>query len=173
MTEGLGPAVLLADFDSGVDSPEGEPGRVSTVGGMEVLQARGVDPRRLGGVLGSTRAHYSIVCADLTGATESQALETLRASDAIFIVASGAVGSAESAAEKASWLERLALIERGGLLLNRAPEDCSLQRFEDIAGVPLCSLAETSGQIRQLATWLAANTIARIESGTDTLTVAV
>ena len=170
LTEGLGNAVLLADFDrrayslwSASDAPRRLDGHTwgafaSQVDGVEVLNAREVHGRQLGPLLEYARQHYRIVCADLTGAKEAHALEVLRASEAIFLVASSVHRSLEGVCEKASWLRQIDLGERCALLLDRVPQGVSLEEAEDITGVPLCSLVETRAHIEQLARWLTVNT---------------
>src|SRR5580700_10283225 len=54
--------------------------------GLEVLDAREVYPRQLRRVLEYAQQKYRIVCADITEAKEAHSLETLRASECIFIV---------------------------------------------------------------------------------------
>jgi hypothetical protein len=179
LTEGLGGnpdlsktedrAVLLADFDrraysvwSAGEAPRRLDGHtwgafVSLVDGMEVLNAREVHARQLRGVLDYARKHYRIICADLTGAKDAHGLETLRASEGIFLVADSTHSSLESVCEKASWLHQIDLGERCALLLNRAPDGVSIDEAEEITGLPVCSLVETDRDIRQFAGWLTAN----------------
>lgn len=170
LTEGLGGAVLLADFDRrgySLRDPEETLRRLdgrswgafaSQVDGIQVLNAREVHARQLGPLLEYARENYRVVCADLTGAKEAHALEVLRESKAIFLVARSSHASLESVCEKAAWLRQLDLGERCGLLLDRIPDGISLDEAEDISGVPLCSLVETTAQIAQLARWLLSNT---------------
>lgn len=183
LTEGLGTAVLLADFDrraysvwSASAAPHRLDGRtwgafVSQVNGMEVLNAREVHARQLGPLLDYARAHYTLVCADLTGAKEAHLLEVLQASEAIFLVADSTHGSLEGVCEKSAWLHQIDLGERGALLLDRSPNGVSPREAEDITGLPVCSLVESDAHIRQLAHWLMANTV-KPESGAETFAMA-
>ncbi len=169
LTEGLGDAVLLADFDrrayslwSPGEAPHRLDGRTwgafaSRVDDVEVLNAREVHARQLGPLLSYAREHYRVVCADLTEAKEAHALEVLRASEAIFLVANTSHTSLEGVCEKVSSLRQIDLGERCGLLLDRAPGGVSLEEAEEITGVPLCSLTESGAHIEQLARWLLAN----------------
>jgi hypothetical protein len=169
LTEGLGTAVLLADFDrraysvwSASEPPRRLDGRtwgafVSEVDGMQVLNAREVPPRLLMPLLEYARANYSVVCTDLTGAQESHALSVLRASDAIFLVSGSDGPSIEGIREKMDFLRSVDLAERCGVLLEHTPHGANAVDVEDQSGVPVCSLIETAGQIEQLAGWLAAN----------------
>jgi hypothetical protein len=174
-TEGLGASVLLAHFDARGGSPwrsKEAPARpngngcdartwdslVSEIDGIDALEANDIHPSQLRQVLECAREHYSIVCADLTGARESYALEALRASDGIFLVAGADAKSLEGVRDKLDWLRSFGLSERCGLLLAREPKGASLSDAEDLTGVPLCSLVETESQIEQLARWLAGGT---------------
>jgi Flp pilus assembly CpaE family ATPase len=164
----LGPSVLLANFDARGYSPWrlGETLRrldghtwgalVSDVDGVTVLEANEVHPQQLRPVLEYARSHYSVVCADLTSARESFALEVLRASDGIFLVAGSDPQSLEGARDKRDWLRSLDLADRCGLLLSREREGANPSEAEEITGVPVCSLIETEKQIDNLAAWLAA-----------------
>lgn len=169
LTEGLGVAVLLADFDrraysvwSAAEPPRRLDGHTwgafaSQVDGMQVLNAREVPPRLLPPLLDYARRHFAIVCADLTDAQDSHALSVLKASDAIFMV-SGSDGPAiEGVREKMEFLRSVDLAERCGILLEHTPHGISAEEAEDLAGAPVCSLVENARQIEQLATWLAAN----------------
>jgi len=170
LTEGLGDSVLLADFDrraysfwSANEAPRRLDGRTwgafaSKVDGIEVLNAREVHARQLAPLLEFARENYRIVCADLTEAKESHALEVLRASEAIFLVSASRHTSLETVCEKASWLRQIDLGDRCALLLDRVPDGVTPHEAEEISGLPLCSLVETAEQIAQLALWLAAST---------------
>jgi hypothetical protein len=181
---GLGAAVLLADFDrraysvwSASEGPRRLDGRTwgafaSQVDGIEVLNAREVHARQLGSLLDYAQQNFRIICADLTGAKEAHALEVLRASTAIFLVATSSHNSLEGVCEKASWLRQADLGDRCALLLDRAPNGASIQEAEDITGLPLCSLVEQDSHIQQLATWLMANTTANADADEDALAMA-
>ena len=175
LTEGLGSAVLLADFDrraysvwSANQAPRRLDGRTwgafaSQVDGIEVLNAREVPACHLANLFEYARDHYRIVCADLTGAKESHAREVLRVSEAIFLVSSSRRGSIEGVCEKLSWLRESGLDERCAMLLDPEPGGVSALEAEEITGLPLCSYIDTTMQIGQLARWLAANTEQQIE----------
>lgn len=177
LTEGLAPSVLLADFDrraysvwSATEPPRRLDGRtwgafVSEVDHMQVLNAREVNPRRLSPLLEYAREHFAIVCADLTGARESHALEVLRASDAIFLVCGSDGASIEGAREKIEWLRSIDLADRCGILLERTPHGVNSAETEELTGIPVCSLVENAAQIENLARWLAANS--RAAAGAD------
>jgi hypothetical protein len=170
LTEGLGVAVLLADFDrraysvwSATEPPRRLDGRtwgafVSEVDGTQVLNAREVHPCQLSALLDYARSHFAIVCADLTGAQESHALSVLQASDGIFLVSGSDGASVEGVREKMEWMRSLGLSERCGMLLEHTPHGVSAAEAEDLTGTPVCSLIENAQQIQQLATWLASNT---------------
>jgi Flp pilus assembly CpaE family ATPase len=173
LTEGLGVTVLLADFDRrgyplwrASESPRRLDGRtwgafVSESEGMSVLDAREVHPRQLRGVLDYAREHYHIVCADLTDAKDVHALEVLRASDGIFLVSGSDPASIEGVREKTDWLRSIDLSEQSALLLRRSANGAGAREMEDLTGLPVCSLIETAEQVSHLATWLAADTVAR------------
>lgn len=183
--EALGVSALLANFDARAYSPWrlGETLRrldghtwgalVSEVDGMDVLEANEVHPNQLPAVLEYARAHYSVVCADLTSARESFALEVLRASDGIFCVAGSDMQSLEGVRDKLDWLRSLDLGERCGLLLAREPEGANPGEAEDITGVPVCSLIETEKQLKHLAAWLASGLDREFDSSALEYAVAV
>ena len=111
LTEGLGVAVLLADFDRRAYSvwsatePPRAPGRPD-LGRIRFRCRRHAGAQcsrgatsQLTALLDYARAHFAIVCADLTGAQESHALSVLRASDGIFVV-SGTDGARLKASAK-------------------------------------------------------------------------
>lgn len=170
LTEGLGLAVLLADFDTRVYSlwnPNSAPRRldgrtwgafVSEIDNIETLDARETHPRQLGRLLEHAREKYQAVCADLTGARAAHAIEVLRASDAIFLVSGSDHASLEGVCEKNEWLRAIDLSERVGLLVRRSAGGVDADEVERITGLPVCSLIETGEQIDQLARWVAANT---------------
>jgi hypothetical protein len=185
LTEGLGGSVLLADFDRRAYSvwSANEPQRrldgrtwgafVSQVDGIEVLNAREVHARQLAPLLEYAREHYRIVCADLTEAKESHALEVLLASEAIFLVSSSRHASLEGVCEKTSWLRQIDLGARCALLLDRDPNGVSPREAEEITGLPLCSLVESASHIQQLASWLMACTDTAEEAAEEALAIAV
>jgi hypothetical protein len=168
LADALGVAALLADFDARGYSPQpaGEGQRkterstwralISAVDGLDVLDAPEFDGEQLGDLLACIRDHYSVTCANLTHARETAALEVLRASDGIFLVANSDTASLYKAREKAEWLRAAGLGDRCGLLLARDPKGIGPREAEDVTGVPVCSLVDTAEQLGQLATWLAA-----------------
>jgi hypothetical protein len=176
--------VLLADFDrraysvwSTTEPPRRLDGRTwgafaSEVDGTQVLNAREVHPRQLPALLDYSRAHFSIVCADLTGAQAAHALSVLKQSDGIFLVSGSDGPSIEGIREKMEWLRSIDLAERCGILLEHTPHGVSAVEAEELTGTPVCSLIETAGQIEQLATWLASNTAA-LEAGENDAEFAV
>jgi len=169
LTEGLGVSVLLADFDTrgyplwtSTEAPRRLDGRtwgafVTRVDGLDILDARETHPRQLGRLLDHARQKYSAICADLSGAREPHALEVLRVSDAIFLVADSNRASMEGVREKAEWLRSMDLYDRVGLLVRRSPDGPGADEIEDITGLPVCSLIETDAQMAQFARWLASH----------------
>ena len=97
-----------------------------------------------------------MVCADITEAKESHSLETLKASECIFIVSHSDRASLEMAREKREWLQSIDLSEQCGLLLDRVPGGVSSEQAEDITGLPMCSLVDRGEYIERLAGWLVA-----------------
>jgi hypothetical protein len=185
LTEDPGVAVLLADFDrrpysvwSANEAPRRLDGRTwgaltaEVDGGIQVMHAREVHPSHLGPLLDYAREHYTIVCADLTGATEAHAVEVLRASAAIFVVGSAQQSSIEGVCEKAAWLRRIDVADRSALLLDHVPHGLSREEAEEITGLPLCCFVENDADILHLATWLTANALAGSECEEDVLALA-
>ena len=84
-------------------------------------------------LLDYARAHFAIVCADLTGAQESHALSVLRASDGIFVVSGTDGASIEGVREKMEWMRSMGLSERCGMLWN-TPHGVSASEAEDLTG---------------------------------------
>ncbi len=169
--------MLLADFDrraysvwSANETPRRLDGRtwgafVSEVDGMQVLNAREVNPRHLRPLLDYAREHFTIVCADLTGARIAHSHEVLRASDAIFIVAGSDDASMEGAREKLEWFASIDLADRCGMLLEHTPHGASAVEMEESTGIPVCGLVENATQVGYLARWLAANAAPAEENG--------
>jgi hypothetical protein len=124
--------------------------------GIEVLDAREVYPRQLNRVLEYARLKYRIVCADITGAKEQHSLETLRASECIFMVSHSDRASLEMVREKTEWLRSLDLADQCGLLLDRIPGGLCSEEAEEISGLPMCSLVDRPEYIDRFAGWLAA-----------------
>jgi hypothetical protein len=168
LTEVSGLSVLLAGFaarEYSLWNPSDSPRRLDghTWGafvfdshGIEVLDAREVYPRQLKRVLEYAQQKYRIVCADVTEAKESHSLETLRASECIFIVSHSDRASLEMAREKKEWLQSIDLSEQCGLLLDRVPGGVSSDKAEEITGLPMCSLVDRGEYIERLAGWLVA-----------------
>ena len=122
----------------------------------DVLDAREVHPRQLRPVFTYASDHYSVVCADLSGAKEAHAMEVLRVSDAVFLVSSADWPSLAMAREKADWLRGIDLGDKSGLLLWTAPQAATVTQAEDYTGLPVCSLLDGAEQVGRLAAWLAA-----------------
>ena len=164
LAEGLGVTTLLAGFDrrdySGLRAA-----------GLAVVDGHDLKPRHVGSVLDHARVHYHIVCADLSGAGDAHTLEALRTSDAIFLVSGSDPASITALRKKAEWLRSLDLIDRCALLLHRT-DGGSARDVEDLTGLPMCSLVETAEQVGHLATWLAADTLARATARPETLALA-
>jgi hypothetical protein len=169
LTEGLGVAVLLADFACDgyslwpvADAPRRLDGRtwgafVSQRDGVDILDAREVHPRQLASVIDYARARYHVICADLTGAKSAHAMEIFRASDGIFLVGSTDASSLEGVHEKLEWLRAINLDDNCGLLLEQLPNRVTPTQVEERTGLPVCGLINNSQQIDQLANWLAAS----------------
>ncbi len=124
--------------------------------GIEVLDAREVYPHQLQKVLEYAQQKYRIVCADVTGAKEAHSLETLRASECIFMVSHSDRASLEMAREKRDWLQSIDMADQCGLLLDRVPGGVSSAEAEEISGLPMCSLVDRAEYIDRFAGWLAA-----------------
>lgn len=168
LAEAPGFSVLLAGFaarEYSLWNPSDSPRRLDghTWGafvfdshGLEVLDAREVYPRQLRRVLEYAQQKYRIVCADISEAKESHSLETLRASECIFIVSHSDRASLEMAREKREWLQSIDLCDQCGLLLDRVPGGVTSEQAEEITGLPMCSLVDRSEYIQRLAGWLVA-----------------
>jgi len=176
LSEGIGLTVLLADFErsaysvwNAAETPERLGERVwrsfvSQVDSIQVLHAREIRPRQLRRLVDYARQHVHIVCADLSAAPQVQAIEILRAADAIFFVAGSDDASIEGVQEKMNWLRSSVFpkrdtADRCALLLEHTPNGASAVAVEDRTGVPVCGLVENPAQIAQLATWLAASAL--------------
>jgi hypothetical protein len=168
LSEVPGFSVLLAGFaarEYSLWSPADSPRRLDgqTWGafvfesmGIDVLDAREVYPLQLRRVLEFARRKYKIVCADVTGAKESHSLETVRASECIFVVSASDRASLEMAREKRDWLHSMDLSDQCGLLLERVPGGLTSEQAEEITGLPMCSLIDRGEYIERLAGCLAA-----------------
>jgi hypothetical protein len=124
--------------------------------GVEVLDAREIYPRQLRRVLEYAQQKYKVVCADITDAKEPHSLETLGASECIFIVSHSDRASLEMAREKKEWLKSMDLSDQCGLLLDRVKGGLTSEQAEDITGLPMCSLVDRGEYIERLAGWLVA-----------------
>lgn len=184
MAEGLGVTVLLANFDQrgyplwrATESPRRLDGRtwgafLCEIDGMPILDAREVHPRQMRGVLDYAREHYHIVCADLSDASEALAHEVLRVSDGIFLVSGSDAASIEGVRERTEWMRTVDLAEQSALLLRRSANGVNARDMEELTGLPVCSLIETAEQLSHLATWLAADTLARATQPAEKLLMA-
>jgi hypothetical protein len=101
------------------------------------------------------REHYSVICADLSGAKEAHAVELLRASDVIFLVSSSDRPSLEMVRDKAEWLQSIDLGDRCGLLLWHTPRGASAAEAEEITGLPISGVVDSEEQIAHLVAWIA------------------
>ena len=168
LSEVPGFSVLLAGFAAReyslwnpTDSPRRLDGHtwgafVFESNGIEVLDAREVYPIQLRKVLEYAQRKYRIVCADVTDARESHYVDTLHASECMFIVSHSDYASLEMAREKKKWLQSLDLGEQCGLLLDRVPGGLTSEQAEDFTGLPMCSLVDRPEYIERLAGWLVA-----------------
>jgi hypothetical protein len=165
---GPGFSVLLAGFaarEYSLWNPSDSPRRLDgqTWGafvfdsqGFDVLDAREVYPRQLKRVLDYAQQKYRVVCADLSHAKEAHSLETLRASECIFIVSHSDRASLEMAREKKEWLRSIDLSDQCGLLLDRVPGGVTSEEAEEITGLPMCSLVDRTEFVQRLGGWIVA-----------------
>lgn len=118
------------------------------------LDAREVHPRHLRGVLKYAASHYHVVCADLTNAKESHAVDVLRSSESMFVVSGTGDASIELVREKAKWLRSIDLEGRCGLLLRTEAGGASPAQAEARTGLRVAGLIESGPDLYQLAHWL-------------------
>jgi hypothetical protein len=123
---------------------------------FDTLETREAHPREIPRLLDHARAKYGITCANLTGSTQVAALEMLRHSDWIFLVAASDAVSLEMARYKAEWLRSLNLVENSGLLIHRVPGGADASEAEKLTGLPVCALLDDAAELDRLAVWLAA-----------------
>jgi hypothetical protein len=123
---------------------------------FDTLETREAHPREIPRLLAHARAKYGVTCADLSGATQVAALEMLRHSDWIFVVAASDAVSLEMARYKAEWLRSLKLVENSGLLIHRVPGGADAPEAENLVGLPVCALLDQAEELDRLALWLAA-----------------
>jgi hypothetical protein len=165
-SEELGLAVLLTGLSASGSSPwratqdrrrlEGIWGAfVQNEGKLNRLDVREVRTADVERVLKIAAHRYDVVCADLTGAHTEFAREVLGAAHSIFLVSDSDRASLEQIREKMDWLGSIQLAARCVLLLRRVPGGLRPDLAEDLAGAPVCGLAETAHQIARLAEWLA------------------
>jgi len=131
-SEDLGLSVLLADLD-GSPASLGQP---------------------LGDWMESARRRYDVVTADLTRVPEELGLEVMHSATSIFIVSDSDRESLELARDKAAWIGSHGMEDRCGLLLRGASAGMRPDLAEDFTGIPVCSLIDTTLQIKRLAAWL-------------------
>ena len=166
LAEGHGLSVLLADFCARgfpVWGTAEAPQRLDrrTWGAFvrqeecyDTLEAREAHPARIAEVLDHGRSQYQIVCADLTEAKQTAALEVLRHSDSIFVVSGSDAASLEMVRVKAAWLRSLGLDENSGLLLHRTPGGARPDAVEEKTGLPVCAVVDCGEELARLAAWL-------------------
>jgi hypothetical protein len=176
LAEGIGVTVLLADFErsaysvwNAADAAHLLDERVwrsfvSPVDSIHVLHAREIRPRQLRRLVDYARRQVHVVCADLTGASQAQAVEILRTAAAIFFVTGSDDASIDGVREKTQWLHSTVFpkkdaADRCALLLAHAPDGARAVDVENKTGIPVCGLVENQAQIARLATWLAANAL--------------
>lgn len=165
-------SVLLADFCAhgfpvwnAAEAPQRLDGRtwgafVKPGEQYDVLEAREAHPRNIKRLLQHARGRYRVTCADLSEAKESSALEVLRNSDSIFLVANSDPSSVEQARYRAAWLRSMDLDDRAALVLNRVGGGVSGAEAEDRTGLPVCAALDRTRDLRRLAEWLAAPLLA-------------
>lgn len=168
LTEGHGLSVLLADFCShgfplwnASEAPQRLDGRtwgafVTSSEGFDKLEAREAHPRHIARLLDLARKRYNVVCADLSEARESSALEVLRSADSIFLVSNSSRQSIEQARYRAAWLRSMDLEDRTALLLDRVGGEASGAEAEERTGLPVCATVNKATDLHSLAGWLAA-----------------
>lgn len=161
-------SVLLADF-----CPHGFPvwnaakapqrldrrawGAFLTAGdAFDGLEASQVHPSHISRLLDRARARYDVVFADLSEARESTALEVLRSSDSIFLVANSDAQSIEQTRYRAAWLHSMDLDERAAILLDRVTGGVSGGEAEERTGLPVCAALNPSRGFQHIGEWLAA-----------------
>jgi hypothetical protein len=123
---------------------------------FDTLETKEAHPREIPRLLDIARKRYAVTCADLSGATQMAALEILRHSDWIFVVAPSDIASLGMARFKAEWLRSLNLGENSGLLMNRVPKGAAIPDAETLTGLPVCALVDYAVEMDRLAAWLAA-----------------
>jgi len=168
LAESKGLAVLLADFCTHgfpVSGTPGPPQRLDgrTLGGFlrsqgdlfDTLAAREAHPANIRRLLDHVRGRYHVTCADLSEARESSALEVLRHSDSIFLIAGADRPSLDLARYRAVWLRSMGLEDRSALLLHRVAGGVSGAEAEDRIGLPVCAAVDDRKGLRRLAKWLA------------------
>jgi len=128
---------------------------VSESDGLDILDASDVPPRQFHTVLDFARSRYAAVCADLTSAKAPFAVEMMRASESIFLVAAPDRASLEIAHERMRWLDSLGVADRCGLVLDHTPGK-RLANAESLVGIPLCGLVSDGRYIEGLARSIAA-----------------
>jgi hypothetical protein len=124
--------------------------------GKEILDASQAEPRETGRLLDFARRHYDVVSVDLTGAREAHATEVIRESTSVFFVSDSDEASISMVCDKVAWLRSLRLEESASLMIHRVPGGLSTAAIEDITGVSVCGLIDSSVLVRSLAIWLAA-----------------
>lgn len=161
-------SVLLADFCShgfplwkAAEPPQRLDGRtwgafVTQGEVFDTLEARETHPRHISRLLDHARTRYRITCADLSEAKESSALQVMRHSDSIFLVANSDRQSIEQVRYRAAWLRSMDLEDRSALLLHRVAGGVSGAEAEDRTGLPVCATVGTPRDLNRLANWLAA-----------------
>jgi hypothetical protein len=123
---------------------------------FDTLATREAHPREIPRLLDHARAKYGVTCANLTGATQVAALEMLRHSDWIFLVAASDALSLERARYKAEWLRSLNLAGNSGLLMHCVAGGAGVSEAEELTGLPVCALLDHAEELDRLAVWLAA-----------------
>ena len=149
--EDLGLSVLLADFSSALEDDSAQPvpqaARVHTVPAANLSCA--------GAFLESARGRYGVVAASLPRSAVSKSLDVLQRADAILLVAESSPASLAIARDLTLSLRPHGLHESCGLLLIPVPGGLRPGLAEDFTNVPVCSLIESTRQIKRLAAFLA------------------
>ena len=163
----LGLPVLLAKFGEpefspwrSEDAPRRLDGRtwgafVSARGEFDELDASAVHPRQLRPVLDYAAQHYAVICADLSGAKATHAVDMLRASGSIFVVSGSSAASLDLARGKAAWLRSIEVHEHCALLLRSELGGLGSAAAKARTGLPVSSFAEAGESLLSLAQWLA------------------
>jgi hypothetical protein len=123
---------------------------------FDTLEARDAHPGNIRSLLDHARRRYHVICADLSEARNSSALEVLLHCDSIFLVTTSDGPSLELAKHRAVWLRSMELEDRTALLLHRVAGGVGGAEAEDRTGLPVCAAVDDHKELGRLTAWLAA-----------------